>query len=63
MTAIGSTEFSDEIENFVKHVMQRYETEKITEFAQFLLECVHIKIASKIIASIITAIKVASSLS
>ncbi len=27
------------------------------------LECVHIKIASKIIASIITAIKVASSLS
>jgi beta-xylosidase len=33
MTAIGSTEFSDEIENFVKHVMQRYETEKITEFA------------------------------
>lgn len=28
MTAIGSTEFSDEIENFVKHVMQRYETGK-----------------------------------
>ena len=38
-------------------------SEQEKEIQTIIVECVHIKIASKIIASIITAIKVASSLS